>query len=143
MELADLKQKNFYKPNIMTDMPRGGESEEQNLKYVSDVMLIEDLINYSLRKLQYKRKTVEEFLNTVEDAELRSIMRLRAVNNMSWYQIGEELGKDRRTVSKKFYDYFENWLNQMVNDHFVNIDDMKWVHVVNNLDEVMTMIDSM
>lgn len=42
-----------------------------------------------------------------------------------------------------FYDYFENWLNQMVNDHFVNIDDMKWVHVVNNLDEVMTMIDSM
>lgn len=108
MELADLKQKNFYKPNIMTDMPRGGEREEQNLKYVSDIMLIEDLINYSLRKLQYKRKTVEEFLNTVEDAELRSIMRLRAVNNMSWYQIGEELGKDRRTVSKKFYDYFEN-----------------------------------
>jgi len=42
-----------------------------------------------------------------------------------------------------FYDYFENWLNQMVNDHFVNIDDMKWVHVVNNLDEVTTMIDSM
>ena len=64
LELAELKQKNFYKPNIITDMPRGGESEEQNLKYVNEVMMIEDLINYSLRKLQYQRKKVEEFLNT-------------------------------------------------------------------------------
>lgn len=107
-ELAELKQKNFYKPNIITDMPRGGKGEEQNLEYVNDIMMIEDLISYSLRKLQYQRKKVEEFLDTVEDAELRLIMRLRAVNNMCWEDIGEEIGKDRRTVSKKFYNYFRN-----------------------------------
>ena len=42
-----------------------------------------------------------------------------------------------------FYDYFEKWLNQMVDDHFVNTSDMKWVHVYDNLEEVMAMIDSM
>lgn len=42
-----------------------------------------------------------------------------------------------------FYDYFEKWLDQMVDDHFVNTSDMKWVHVYDNLEEVMAMIDSM
>lgn len=106
MELAQLRQKNFYKPNVITDMPRGGEHEEQNLEYVNDVMMLEDLINYSLRKLQYERKKIDDFLNSIEDGELRLIMRLRAVNNMSWEDIGEEVGKDRRTVSRKFYNYF-------------------------------------
>ncbi|MBS6645872.1 MAG: DUF1492 domain-containing protein [Clostridiaceae bacterium] len=106
LELAQLRQKNFYKPNVITDMPRGGEHEEQNLEYVNDVMMLEDLINYSLRKLQYERKKIEEFLNTVEDADLRLIMRLRAVNNMKWEDIGRELGMERTTVSKKFYKYF-------------------------------------
>lgn len=108
LELAELRQKNFYKPNIITDMPRGGSGEESNLEYVNAVMELEDLINYSLRKLQYQRKKIDEFLESVSDDELRLIMRLRAVNNMSWENIGEEIGKDRRTVSKKFYNYFRN-----------------------------------
>lgn len=107
-ELAELKQKNFYKPNIITDMPKGGKGEEQNLEYVNDIMMIEDLISYSLRKLQYQRKKVEEFLDTVEDAELRLIMRLRAVNNMKWEDIGKEVNMSRRTVCRRFFGYFES-----------------------------------
>lgn len=109
LELAELKQKNFYKPNIITDMPRGGEGKEQSLEYVNDIMVIEDLINYSLRKLQYERKKIEVFLGTIEDAELRLIMRLRAVNNMKWEDIGNELGLERTTVSKKFYKCFREY----------------------------------
>lgn len=108
LELAQLQQKNFYKNNIMSDMPRGGEAKEASFEYVNQVMELEDLLNYSLRKLQYQRRKVEEFLNTVEDAELRLIMRLRAVNNMRWEDIGRELGMERTTVSKKFYKYFRN-----------------------------------
>ena len=108
LELAELRQKNFYKPNIITDMPRGGGGKESNLEYVNAVMELEDLINYSLRKLQYERKKVEKFLNSVDDAELRLIMRLRVVNNMKWEDIGTDLGMERTTVSKKFYKYFRN-----------------------------------
>lgn len=107
LELAQLKEQSFYKPNIMSDMPRGSDKKDSNLEYVSSIMELEDLINYSLRKLQYERKKVETFLQTLPDPEIRLIMRLRAVNNMSWYEIGEELGRDRRTVSRKFYDYFK------------------------------------
>lgn len=108
LELAQLRQQSFYKPNVMSDMPRGGEATEQNLEYVNDVMLLEDLINYSLKKLQYQRKKIEIFLSTIEDPETRLIMRLRAVNNLQWGAIGDEVGMDRRTASRKFYDYFKN-----------------------------------
>lgn len=107
-ELAELRQKNFYKPNIITDMPKGEVPKEQSVEYVSAVMELEELINLNLRKLQYQRKKVEEFLDSVNDADLRLIMRLRAVDNMKWEDIGEALGMERTTVSKKFYRYFRD-----------------------------------
>lgn len=108
LELAELKQKNFYKPNIITDMPHGGDAKEQNLEYVNDVMLLEDLINYALRKLQHERKKIEDVINLVEDPELRLIMRLRAVNNLKWEDIGQELNMSRRTVCRRFFEYFKS-----------------------------------
>lgn len=88
-------------------MPRKEEGEQIDLEYVSNVLMLEDIISYGLKKLQYKRKQIEDFINSVEEAELRAIMRLRAINNMKWEDIGKELNMDRRTVSRKFYSYFE------------------------------------
>lgn len=107
LELEELKQKNFYGKNIISDMPRGGHGEEKNVEYVNAVLLVEDLLNYSLKKLQKERGRVEKFLISIEDAEMRLIMRLRAVNNMKWEEIGQEVGMERTTVSKKFYKYFQ------------------------------------
>ncbi len=108
LELAQLKQMNFYKKNIISSMPCGGEVKQIDLEYASNVLMLEDIISYGLKKLQYKRKQIEYFINSVEDAELRAIMRLRAINNMKWEDIGKELNMDRRTVSRKFYSYFED-----------------------------------
>ena len=58
-------------------------------------MELEDMLNYSLRKLQIERKKFEKFLTTVEDSEMRLILRLRCMN------------MDRRTASRKFYDFFK------------------------------------
>ena len=108
-EIAKLKEMNFYKKPIISDMPKGSNRGTDILtEYVDDMRTLETMLLYNLRKLQEKRKTAEAFLESVKDAELRLIMRLRVVNNMSWYDIGDEVGKDRRTVSKKFYDFFKN-----------------------------------
>ena len=104
-ELAELKMKNPYKQNIITDMPRGGGGSSDISDYASEVLELEDMLNYSLRKLQIERKKFEKFLTTVEDSEMRLILRLRCINNMGWFDIGEELNMDRRTASRKFYDF--------------------------------------
>ena len=109
LEIASLEQKHsYYKPNIITDMPRGGEGEDKSVEYVDEKMLLEDMLEYSLQKLQKERKKVEVFLREIEDAEIRAIIRFRCVNNMKWEDVGFELGLERTTVSKKFYKFFKD-----------------------------------
>lgn len=105
-ELYDLKTKNFYKSNILTGMPKGNSEHDIFSDYAEDIKTLEDMLHYNLKKLQMERKKMEEFLSSIEDVELRLIVRLRAVNNMKWEEIGAELGMERTTVSKKFYRFF-------------------------------------
>lgn len=109
LELAKMEEeRNYYKPMILSDMPRaGGEHINPSDEYLVKRQEIEDMINYAMRKLQYERKKLEQFLNTVEDAEMRLILRLRCVNNMKWEDIGEELHMARTTASRKFYNFFK------------------------------------
>jgi hypothetical protein len=108
LELEELNVRNLYKSNIISDMPRSSEIKDANVEYLSRKIMVEDLLNYNLRKLQDERRKIEEFLNAIEDAETRLILRLRCINNMNWQEIGDELGMDRRTASRKFYKFFKD-----------------------------------
>lgn len=108
LELARLEEsRTYYRPITISDMPKGGEHIDLTDEYLVRRQEIQDMLNYSLLKLQYERKRFETFLESVEDSETRLILRLRCVNNMSWEEIGAEIGMDRRTASRKFYKYFD------------------------------------
>ena len=108
-ELADLEaERKYYKPTILSDMPKGkGGYRNITDDFLEKQSELEDMLCYSLRKLQEERKQFEDFLHSVEDAELRLILRLRCINNMRWEEIGQAVGMERTTVSKKFYKYFK------------------------------------
>ncbi len=106
-ELYDLRNKNFYGKNVLTGMPKGNWDDDIFSDYAEDIKTHEDMLHYNLKMLYVERKKMEEFLASIEDAELKIIIRLRAVNNMKWEEIGEELGMDRRTASRKFYKFFK------------------------------------
>lgn len=108
-ELWNLEaERKYYKPSILSDMPKGrGNNTNIADDFLEKQMELEDMLRYSLRKLQEERRKFEEFLGTVEDAQMRLILRLRCINNMSWNEIGEEIGAERTTVSKKFYKFFK------------------------------------
>ena len=108
-QLADLEaERKYYKPTILSDMPKGkGEYRNITDDFLERQQELEDMLKYSLKNLQAERKKFEEFLNTVEDAEMRLILRLRCINNMHWEDIGAAVGMDRRTASRKFYGFFK------------------------------------
>lgn len=106
-EIQRLREQNFFKPNIISDMPKGGTGKDMLVEYAEESKRLDDMLNYSLARLQKKRTEIEEFISTIEDNETRLIVRLRCINNMDWQQIGGELGMDRRTASRKFYAYME------------------------------------
>lgn len=110
LELAELEAgRTYYKPVVMSDMPKGG-GEYRNITddYLEKKVRIQDMLDYSLERLFVARQQFEEFLQTVDDAEMRLILRLRCINNMTWGEIGDEIGFEQSTVSKKFYRFFKN-----------------------------------
>lgn len=94
-ELAELERKRFHKKEDLLEVDKNSNKE------------LEKALNINLFTLQRKRVEAEEFLGNIEDAEMRLIFRLRIINNMSFEKIGEEIGMDRRTVSRKFYQYLK------------------------------------
>lgn len=51
-----------------------------------------------------ERILLEKRLQKIENNEKRLIVRLREVHNMTYQQIGDLLGTDRTTVSRKYND---------------------------------------
>lgn len=54
-----------------------------------------------LGNVSYKIQQMENFLDSVEDAELREILRLRYQDGKSQEEVGEMLGYSREAVAKK------------------------------------------
>lgn len=106
-EIARLREQNFFKPNILSDMPKGGEGKDLLLEYANKSKTLDEMLNYSLCRLQEKRVQLEDFIESIQDNETRLIVRLRCINNMDWQQIGEEMCMDRTTASKKFYNFLD------------------------------------
>ncbi len=95
-ELAELQGKRFQNKREWL------ESKQKDGKTFETV-----LYDY-LCMLQRKRMEAEQFLEAIEDAETRLIIRLRVVNHMKWREIAEELDLERTTISKRFYKFFIN-----------------------------------
>ncbi len=109
-DISDLESSVTYlKAVTYSDMPKnyGADGNAERLeKYLDRHRKLVSLLTNALSRLQRERAKMEVFLSTVDDAEMRLIIRLRCVNNMSWRKIGAEIGMDRRTASRKFYNFF-------------------------------------
>lgn len=82
----------------------GTTSNQQSSIQEKVAILQEQLINARLTALE-KYIEIERYIESVEDSEIRQIMRFRFLDLMNWYQIAEELNYERTTVSKKLRQY--------------------------------------
>ncbi len=107
MELSDLENANPYKKNTISDMPKGkGQRAGFDFSewYVTKKVKIEKEIEYFEKKLLQDREMIDAYISTVPFPEC-DIIRYRVINGLGWYEIGDLLAMDRRTASRKFYNY--------------------------------------
>ena len=64
------------------------------------------LANTMVNILEEKDK-IERFVETIPDSQIRTIIRLRNIDLMTWEQIGEFLGLDRKTVAGKYNKFLD------------------------------------
>lgn len=107
IELANHENLNPFKNNIITDMPKGSSGEiNYNDWYVTEKERIKKEIEYYKEKIQQDRKLVNDYIESAPYPE-QDIIRYRVINNLGWYEIGDLLDMDRRTASRKFYNYIK------------------------------------
>lgn len=62
--------------------------------------LVEQYLEFKLSALE-KYLEIERYIETIEDSEIRQLMRLRFLDLMDWSTIGKELNCDRTTAARK------------------------------------------
>lgn len=106
-ERIRLESMSLVKSQQITGLPGGGRSGDKIGDYVAELTNVKDMIDLKIKELFRVRRKIELYINTIDDAEMRLIVRLRAINNMRWEDIGVELGMDRRTASRKYYSFIK------------------------------------
>ena len=106
-ELARLNNKSIIKGQEITGMPFVSGTSDKVADIATEKAELEMLLETNIKKLYLVRNKTERFLQTIDDAEIRLIIRLRAINDMGWREIGELVGMERTTVSKKYRNFLK------------------------------------
>lgn len=104
MELARHENFNPYKGNVISDMPKGNTCKNFSEWYVEEKERIKQEIDFYEKKLQEDRAMLDSYIEQAPYPEC-DIIRYRVINSLSWEEIGDLTGYDRRHVSKKFWQY--------------------------------------
>ena len=106
-QLDELKSRSMIKGQEITGMPFVTGTSDKTAQIAIAIREIEELYEIKLRELYLVRGRIERYINTIDDSELRLIVRLRSINNMRWEDIGRELGYHRTRVSQIYHEHFK------------------------------------
>lgn len=101
-ELNKLECRSMVKGQEITGMPGVTGTSDKVGDYATEKAELEMFLDMAVKKLYVERNRIERFLAMIQNADDRLLVRLRSVNCMSWYKIGDELGIDRRTAQKRY-----------------------------------------
>ena len=107
LELAKHEDFNPYKSQVISDMPKGCGVKNFSEWYAEEGDRIRREIKFYEKKIQEDRKKIDEYIDQAPYPEC-DIIRFRAINNLSWEEIGDYVGYSRRQASKKFWNYIKN-----------------------------------
>ena len=107
-ELDELKSRSLIKGQEITGMPFGTGITDKTCNLAVAIREIEEIIEIKMREMYIVRARIERYINNIDDAEIRLIIRLRCINNMDWESIATEVGYERTTVSKKYRNYISH-----------------------------------
>ena len=115
IEIEELKEeiKNLAEISspIITGMPGSNKvSNPPEEHFMKKQRLIEKL-NRKLERYFDELERIESVIDGIEDAEIRTIARMRFVRNLKWEEIGKLTGYDRSVCYKKMNKYLKGMEN--------------------------------
>ena len=91
-------------PYVLTHFKISGYDSEG---YSVKVKRLERKLKCKFDELMDERIRIEEYIESIDNATIRMILRLRHINRLKWEQIGREIGYTGRQCRRKYKKFIE------------------------------------
>lgn len=103
-----IKELTVYQGASLSGMPSGnGDNTSPIERYVMKKERLIEKLQRKIDELVTEVQRIEEYIENIEDAEIRVIARKRFIENKDWDVIGDEMYMHRTTVSLKMRKFLE------------------------------------
>lgn len=90
----------------ITGMPHGTGINDKIGKYAAQIADLKGLLDLNLKKCFYELNRINRFIESVQDSEMRMILTLRYMQNLSWSRVAKTMNYQDESVPRKRHDRF-------------------------------------
>lgn len=94
--LKELEAAAFDCNAKLSGMPHGTGISDRTGRYGVEIAELKTLIKLNIQKCFYEQRQIERYIDSLPDAKVRLIFRLRYINHLTWDEIGIEIGYTER-----------------------------------------------
>lgn len=96
----------------ITGMPKVYNISDKLAKYTVEIANLRTLLDLNLKKCLYELDRLNQYMNSIEDGEMRLILSLRYINGLTWLQIAFSIGAhDEQYPRRKHNRFIESFQN--------------------------------
>ena len=106
--LQELEETNGIGSSKMGDGIHGSDVSNPVEKVAIKKLQLKNRIAENMLVILEQKEKIERYVETIPDSQIRTIIRLRNVDLMSWESIGKFMKLDRKTVAKKYNNFLKN-----------------------------------
>lgn len=100
-----IKELTILSAMAMNGMPSGNSVSSPVEKFYDRLDKLRKKLQAKLNEYITEKERIEDYIENIEDAEIRVIARMRFVDNLDFQTIGNEMYMDRTTVYRKLKNY--------------------------------------
>ena len=102
-----IKELTVLSAMAMNGMPSGNSVSSPVEKFYDRLDKLRKKLQAKLNEYVAEKERIEDYIESIEDAEVRVIARLRFIDNEDFQTIGNEMYMDRTTAYRKLKNYIE------------------------------------
>ena len=102
-----IKELTILSAMAMNGMPSGNSVSSPVEKFYDRLDKLRTKLQAKLNEYITEKERIEDYIENIEDAEIRVIARMRFVDNLDFQTIGNEMYMDRTTAYRKLKNYIE------------------------------------
>ncbi len=102
-----IKEPTVLSAMAMNGMPSGNTVSSPVEKFYDRLDKLRKKLQAKLNEYVAEKERIEDYIENIEDAEVRVIARMRFIDNEDFQTIGNEMYMDRTTAYRKLKNYIE------------------------------------